>query len=754
MNENESEAGKAPATRDEEAVKETLAEQGIEFKPSGRFRGPPEPILDVDGILKYVVPDGTGKELLLKEMGGWKCLRCEHENIIPMSAEGKFLPPFECENDTCGRKGPFKAVFPIELAKPIWKLPNRPIEINSWELYVGIYLFYKKHLVLKEHEYHILTSWTLSTWLVDEFQSCPYLCLLAPKMSGKTQVFMALTELAYRAATVISVTPASLFRAIDLWNITLLVDEAERQITTKTETGQALYGCLNGGYKRGVFALRTESEGERFIPTPYEVFGFKAFAATRLFDETLESRSIVINMVKALPKSILIDTKEGAILRSKLLYWRYEHLGRIKLVMPDTKSGRLIEMYTPLLTIAKIVEDESPKEKQGKITETLKAELNKAEHGLEREDRATFEGEVVQAICEVRDKKGLSEDGAHGIFIKDILEEMGFGDLDGKERRSKTTRIGNALKIFGITTDRYTHGKAIPLEKENLDKIMELERRYLFPQTLESQCIPSGIHKGFIGDSSDSRRPENESSESFLLYREGNKSVENSESCLKDPPTPPRAERDSGIHFQHAEAMNPPNESLCIPSGIHPGENNPISRDSAGIHAAPTSGNESLERDSSGIHPGIQPVTPTPPAHDARDTPTPPAYTGEDPHSLTEEVLKNLPEEVERAVEESQTAKELEAAAKPMTPPKQTTAAEKSCLLEGPGSSLQPKHRFDMRGISQQMMYTIWAQPTNARAVEATLENMVNTGHAVDPTWTKAILRKIAEDALRERRWM
>ncbi len=37
----------------------------------------------------------------------FKCLRCEHVTMVPQN-EVKFVEPHECENETCGRKGPFK----------------------------------------------------------------------------------------------------------------------------------------------------------------------------------------------------------------------------------------------------------------------------------------------------------------------------------------------------------------------------------------------------------------------------------------------------------------------------------------------------------------------------------------------------------------------------------------------------------------------------------------------------------------------
>jgi replicative DNA helicase Mcm len=37
----------------------------------------------------------------------FKCMRCEHVTMIPQT-ELKFVEPIDCENETCGRKGPFK----------------------------------------------------------------------------------------------------------------------------------------------------------------------------------------------------------------------------------------------------------------------------------------------------------------------------------------------------------------------------------------------------------------------------------------------------------------------------------------------------------------------------------------------------------------------------------------------------------------------------------------------------------------------
>ncbi|HLB71239.1 MAG: minichromosome maintenance protein MCM [Candidatus Methanoperedens sp.] len=42
-------------------------------------------------------------------VAAFRCKRCDHVTLLPQ-VEGKYVEPFECENDVCGRKGPFQLV--------------------------------------------------------------------------------------------------------------------------------------------------------------------------------------------------------------------------------------------------------------------------------------------------------------------------------------------------------------------------------------------------------------------------------------------------------------------------------------------------------------------------------------------------------------------------------------------------------------------------------------------------------------------
>ncbi len=61
-------------------------------------------LISLDGVVQRIT-DVVPKIFL----AAFKCQRCGQYNIIPQT-EGKFVEPFVCESDDCGRRGPFKLV--------------------------------------------------------------------------------------------------------------------------------------------------------------------------------------------------------------------------------------------------------------------------------------------------------------------------------------------------------------------------------------------------------------------------------------------------------------------------------------------------------------------------------------------------------------------------------------------------------------------------------------------------------------------
>lgn len=464
----------------EETGQIEIIERNIPYKQIV-YRGGPEAIRD--GELKILQPSKDGAGLIDVRIGAFKCQRCGDETYIPQT-NGKLIEPFECQNDDCGRKGPFKPLFPTELNKPVWKLPFAALECSAVGVYEDIYNYIQEYLVLKPEEYHLMTLWIMASYLVDDFKTVPYLLFIAPKESGKSQAMRILSQLAYRAFLAASVTPSALFRAIELWKVTLLIDEAEYQVKNDTESGQALYQVLNMGYKRDSYALRVE--GENRIPASFDVFGFKAIASTKIFLATLESRSIIINMSQGKPPKIIIDEQRADIIRSELLYFRFSSLNKLPITQPESTSGRIIEIMTPLFTVAQIFKGLNgikTKISFDEITKILNEQVENMQTSRADEEHESYEAIILDAIEKLKNDNKREE--PETIRIREIAQRLNWiddrdPDISKQTTREATIKIGNILKAMGIKTHRTGKGVVIQHNKiEIAERIEEMTKRYL-----------------------------------------------------------------------------------------------------------------------------------------------------------------------------------------------------------------------------------------------------------------------------------
>lgn len=439
------------------------------------YSGRAEPILN--GIFKILEPNKDGTSLNEIRIGEFKCLYCGEINFIEQKDNKKYSP-FKCEQ--CERKGQFTPLFPEELLKPIWRLPSGIIESDPIMIYSDIYNFIKEYLVLKDEEYHLMTLWIMASYLVDDFKTVPYLLFIAPKESGKSQAMRIINALAYRAFLAASVTPSALFRAIELWKITLLIDEAETQIQSETESGQALYQTLNMGYKRDSYAIRVE--GENRIPTRFDVFGFKAIASTKIFLPTLESRSIIINMTQGKPSKIIIDELRGDVIRSELLYFKFRYVGKLNIIQPKSNSGRIIEIMTPLFTVAQIfkgLEGIKTIISYENLQNILINKIKELENIRLDEEQGSTEAMIIEEIHELRSTIGKYDSD---IKIKKISMGLGWIDeySDPQKIKEASGKIGKVLKVMGIPTHRTKNGFVIEHNKLDIkDRIDKAVERYL-----------------------------------------------------------------------------------------------------------------------------------------------------------------------------------------------------------------------------------------------------------------------------------
>ncbi|PYE23137.1 phage/plasmid primase-like uncharacterized protein [Paraburkholderia silvatlantica] len=119
--------------------------------------------------------------------------------------------------------------------------------------------------------------WCVAAWLIDSVNVCPILLINAPeKACGKTQLLTVTGRLVPKPAQAAGISPSVLFRMIEKYQPTLLVDEIETVLTKEAED---LRGLLNAGHTRdSAFVWRSVAVGDDFEPKRFNVYGFKALA--------------------------------------------------------------------------------------------------------------------------------------------------------------------------------------------------------------------------------------------------------------------------------------------------------------------------------------------------------------------------------------------------------------------------------------------------------------------------------------------
>lgn len=163
--------------------------------------------------------------------------------------------------------------------------PKRSLLANI-EAYIGKYLSFPNPDIIR-----VLALWAVSTHLFLHFDAFPYLSITADtKRAGKTRLAEILAFLCRRPRLATAMTPAALYRLIELESPTVFFDEAE---TLSSDATGTMRSVLNSGYRRGQTVSRASTDGS---VRDYPVYCPKAFVLIGDVNDTLRDRSIVVRM--------------------------------------------------------------------------------------------------------------------------------------------------------------------------------------------------------------------------------------------------------------------------------------------------------------------------------------------------------------------------------------------------------------------------------------------------------------------------
>jgi len=272
---------------------------------------------------------------------------------------------------------------------------------------------------------HAVVLWCASTHRYDDFDIFPRLAVRAATMrSGKTRVLHMCKGMAQNTwGPVVGPSAASLFRKVEKYRPTLLLDEADRLFSKRAEDTAGILEVLNAGHDRDEVVPRVVGVG-----TKQDVYDFSAFCPVAVagigvnWPDTLLDRSIVVTLEKrkkdepieryrrkhyAIPKDI--GNRLAALMPDVVL----PDIDDVEL--PDELDDRAQDNWFPLFAVAEAAGGEWPARvrRAAHVLGTAAAELQQED---ERE-----EVQLLGDVAYIFDR----EDPSSGFMgSKDIVEHL------------------------------------------------------------------------------------------------------------------------------------------------------------------------------------------------------------------------------------------------------------------------------------------------------------------------------------------
>lgn len=394
------------------------------------------------------------------------CKGCKENVTSPILLGKAPAPPIASPNPQPVGSDPFKPV--VAHAQPV----------DPPQMLDGVVDVLTRFIIMTPHQRVAVALWIVHTWLIEIAEVAPLLLITAAEReSGKTQLLSLVSMLCRNSMTVSNSTTAFLFRAIEKWQPTLFIDEADTFMRESTEQK----GLINAGHTRQS-AWVGRVVGDSHEPAMFNVFCLKALAginlAKHLPDATM-SRGIILALSRKLPHERCerlrhADPEHFAELASKLARFALDYAAQIKHArptLPDALSDRQQDNWEPLFAIAACAGPE------------WLARCERAALALSRTtDLSESSGNSL--LHDIRDiferKKGDKISSADLIFALLKDDEAGWSSYN-RGRPLTPRQLAGLLRPYGITPKTVRLGPGDTPKGYDRQQFEDAFTRYLAP---------------------------------------------------------------------------------------------------------------------------------------------------------------------------------------------------------------------------------------------------------------------------------
>jgi len=300
--------------------------------------------------------------------------------------------------------------------------------------------------------YDLIVLWIMGTYFSDVFRVYPNLFIFGPSGSGKTRLTKLIVFTSRRGWMIVDPTDANLPRIIDGYRPTLGLDDFDNVLRKHFP---AVLSLLKHTYKEGIQIPRLEKvmRGNKFLLSLFSPYAPVVINSTDpILESQLISRYVRIDMTKSKKKFPKLDPdawyteKE----REDLYIMRFLFAPKVYEIFSKIETGligRDDEIWSPLLTIAKLISDELfEKVRQFAIKESARKE----------EELYPEEKLIIQGIERLMGNQEIVEftagellDAIHDILIENKeLTEKQF------EKEWNSRKLGKILERMHIPVKR------------------------------------------------------------------------------------------------------------------------------------------------------------------------------------------------------------------------------------------------------------------------------------------------------------
>src|SRR5262249_626076 len=243
-----------------------------------------------------------------------------------------------------------------ELLEPHWEVKPAEDPVDAAQLFAEIEARILQHVVMPKDFAFVVALWIGQSWIHKHGTYSPILGVTsAERDSGKSTLMGVIAFLVRRSLLSVGVSAAALYRSIEKWNPTFVVDEADDAFVDNPDLRQV----INSGWTRGQGVMRCDPDTNE--PRRFSTFCPKAIALKgKKMPDTMLSRTIFIEMKRRLKSESIghfrhLDDAGFARMRSQLARWAEdcgEPLGLAQPAQPEGFMNRTASNWQLMFAIA------------------------------------------------------------------------------------------------------------------------------------------------------------------------------------------------------------------------------------------------------------------------------------------------------------------------------------------------------------------------------------------------------------------